>query len=181
MTALRPLQTSAGKFQVRLSQKGIAGILLPGKNKKKKMKSAGAAPKGAIESIERSPLTFRQKKIFGDLSSQFKNYFSGSPYSFKKIPVDLSFCTPFQKKVLLACCRIPAGRTLSYGELAAKIGRRRASRAVGSALGSNCVPILIPCHRVVRSDGGLGGFTAGTAWKKRLLQVEGESPSKVKS
>lgn len=160
MMASSFLKTPTGNFEVHFSSKGIAAFRFPGEAKKLSSRFPGGR------------LTPRQKKILKILSSQLKKYFSGAPYSFKNIPLDLSFCTPFQKKVLDACRRIPAGKTVSYGELAAKIRRARASRAVGSALGRNCVPILIPCHRVVRGNGGLGGFTAGLAWKKRLIDGE---------
>jgi methylated-DNA-[protein]-cysteine S-methyltransferase len=80
--------------------------------------------------------------------------------------------TPFQQKVWKALRAIPAGTTLSYGELAARIGRAGASRAVGAANGSNPIPIVVPCHRVIGADGSLTGFGGGLENKKWLLAHE---------
>jgi len=83
--------------------------------------------------------------------------------------------TPFQRAVWLACMSIPAGRTRSYKWVAERIGRPKAFRAVGSALGKNPFAPVVPCHRVVSSDGTLGGFSApgGIAAKLKLLRKEG--------
>ncbi|MBI3097421.1 MAG: methylated-DNA--[protein]-cysteine S-methyltransferase [Planctomycetes bacterium] len=93
-----------------------------------------------------------------------------------KPPLDLSPETPFHRRVYETVRRIPRGRTLTYGEVARRIGRPRAARAVGQALGRNPICLLIPCHRVVASR-GLGGFSApqGLAIKRRLLAMEGVS------
>jgi methylated-DNA-[protein]-cysteine S-methyltransferase len=82
--------------------------------------------------------------------------------------------TEFQKDVLKACRRIPPGRTLTYGQLAEKLGHPRAARAVGNALARNPVPLVVPCHRVVAGGGKFGGFSAeaGVPLKKRLLALE---------
>jgi methylated-DNA-[protein]-cysteine S-methyltransferase len=87
--------------------------------------------------------------------------------------VDLDGLPPFQRKVLLAERRVPYGRTITYGALAAKVGRPRAARAVGQALAHNPVPLVVPCHRVIAAGGGLGGFGGGLALKRRLLALEG--------
>jgi O-6-methylguanine DNA methyltransferase len=84
----------------------------------------------------------------------------------------LSGATPFQAKVWAALRRIPAGGTQSYGQVAATVGAPKAARAVGGACGANPVPLLIPCHRVLASGGGLGGFSGGRRWKRKLLGVE---------
>ena len=81
--------------------------------------------------------------------------------------------TPFQCAVWEAILSIPRGATISYAELAQRVGRPRASRAVGQAVGANPIPLLIPCHRVVGSNGGLGGFGGGLPMKRALLQQEG--------
>ncbi len=79
--------------------------------------------------------------------------------------------TEFQQKVWDELCRVPAGQWLSYGQLAATAGKPRAARAVGSAMNKNRLPILVPCHRVVASD-GIGGYGYGLEWKKRLMALE---------
>ncbi len=81
--------------------------------------------------------------------------------------------TPFQRSVWQALLKIPHGAMISYGELARRVGRPGAARAGGQAVGSNPVPILIPCHRVVASDGTLGGFGGGLPMKRALLRQEG--------
>ena len=82
--------------------------------------------------------------------------------------------TPFQQAVWEQLRRIPYGTTATYGQIAARVGRPGAARAVGSACGANPVPLVIPCHRAVAADGSLGGFTSGV-WRKRLLiAIEGE-------
>jgi len=104
--------------------------------------------------------------------AQLEAYFAGKRRAFD-VPIDLSHVAPFQRSVLMAARSVPAGQVVSYGEIARRIGRPTASRAVGQALGHNPVPIVIPCHRVVSSSGGLGGYTGGLDIKKKLLQLEG--------
>lgn len=89
---------------------------------------------------------------------------------------DLDSVSPFTRRVLEAAAQIERGETRTYQWLARQIGMPRASRAVGNALGANPVPILIPCHRVVRGDGSLGGYAFGSAMKRTLLEVEGALP-----
>jgi len=96
-------------------------------------------------------------------------------------PLDLSEGTAFQRQVWQALLRIPCGQTCSYSELAAAVKNPAAVRAVGRACGANPIPILIPCHRVLAKGGGLGGFSAGLAWKRLLLQREGWQFPKISS
>lgn len=86
---------------------------------------------------------------------------------------DLDQVSPFTRRVLEAAAEIERGQTRSYQWLARQIGMPRATRAVGNALGSNPVPLAIPCHRIVRGDGSLGGYAFGTQMKRRLLEHEG--------
>lgn len=95
----------------------------------------------------------------------------------RRAPVDLSRLQPFQRKVLERTMRIPRGEIRSYGDIAREIGRPRAMRAVGTALARNPVPLLVPCHRVVRGDGSLGSYGLGGGRAKRaLLEREGALP-----
>ncbi len=89
------------------------------------------------------------------------------------VPVDLSSRSPFHQEVLRATARIPCGEVRTYGELAAIVGRPRAARAVGTAMARNPVPLLVPCHRVVPSSGGVGKFGFGSDLKAKLLANEG--------
>jgi methylated-DNA-[protein]-cysteine S-methyltransferase len=99
-------------------------------------------------------------------------YFAGKTLAFD-VPVDLSEVSGFHQRVLRAAVRIPAGRVLTYTEIAAKAGNPRASRAAGNALHNNPVAIIVPCHRIVRSDGSLGGYGGGLPVKEWLLRHEG--------
>ncbi len=102
---------------------------------------------------------------------QLRKYLAGKATSFT-LEVDLRKLTAFQRRVLRQAMKIPYGKTVTYGELAARVGNPAAYRAVGGALGANPVPIVIPCHRVIASDGSLGGFGGGLAYKKKLLALE---------
>lgn len=91
-------------------------------------------------------------------------------------------CPPFRRQVLLAVSAIPRGRVSSYGRLAARLNNPGAARAVGTAMATNPFPLIIPCHRVIRSDGGLGEFGSGQAMKKALLEMEGvafQTPERI--
>lgn len=100
----------------------------------------------------------------------------GGRRAFFSVPVDLSGAPPFQRKVLRAAAGIPFGQARPYAWVAGRIGHPRAARAVGTALGRNPVPIILPCHRVTRGDGGLGGYLFGLAVKRRLLELERTTP-----
>jgi O-6-methylguanine DNA methyltransferase len=101
---------------------------------------------------------------------QLTEYFEGKRKSFN-VPLH-EHGTEFQKKVWQAAREIPAGDTQSYSWIASQQGKPKAIRAAGTALGANPLPIFTPCHRVLRSDGGLGGFSGGLHWKQALLQHE---------
>jgi methylated-DNA-[protein]-cysteine S-methyltransferase len=105
---------------------------------------------------------------------ELDEYLRGRRTSFS-VPVDLRHVTPFQRRVLEAARAVPRGSVATYGELGRRIGRPGAARAVGQALGSNPVPIVVPCHRVLASDGSLGGYSGrgGLRTKRRLLALEG--------
>ena len=104
---------------------------------------------------------------------QLEQYFAGKRTSFD-VALDL-VGTEFQVKAWRALCRIPFGKTITYGQQALNIKKPKAFRAVGSANGKNPIPIIVPCHRVVASDGSLGGYSLGLKMKKQLLALEGVS------
>ncbi len=104
--------------------------------------------------------------------SQLAEYFAGARNTFD-LPLDLSGATAFQRKIYTRLVEIPFGRVVSYGDLADELGDPGAARAVGQAVGANPLPVVIPCHRVVRSDGRLGGFSGGLVRKVELLRLEG--------
>lgn len=104
--------------------------------------------------------------------AQIREYFEGRRKHFD-LPLDFSGATPFQGRIFERLTHIPFGRIVSYGDIADELGDPGAARAVGQAVGANPLPILVPCHRVVRSDGKLGGYAGGLARKVALLKVEG--------
>jgi methylated-DNA-[protein]-cysteine S-methyltransferase len=120
------------------------------------------------ERIERS--WRRSRRLLGSLIEQFAAYFSGELYTFD-LPLAAQG-TPFRRRVWEELARIPYGQTISYGELARRIGDPSASRAVGAANGANPLPIVVPCHRVIGSNGALTGFAGGLPIKQWLLDHE---------
>jgi methylated-DNA-[protein]-cysteine S-methyltransferase len=98
---------------------------------------------------------------------------AGKPVAIPLETAALEICPPFRQAVLRAAYRIPRGTVTSYGGLARSLGRAGAARAVGNALAANPFPLIVPCHRVIRSDGTIGGFTGGEGIKRRLLELEG--------
>ena len=130
--------------------------------------------RSAIDAITRGVTARREEDDFTEVRRALMDYFKGGRVKFSfPIDLDLEGCTGFQRDVWEATSRIPYGELRSYGWLAAEIGCSRAARAVGQALGANRLPIIIPCHRVVRSDGSLGGFSGGLHWKAELIKLEG--------
>lgn len=113
----------------------------------------------------------REHPILAETSRQLAAYFRGEPSPFS-LPIRLQG-TPFQCHVWQQLQAIPYGTTLSYAELASAVGKPTAHRAVANANGANALPIIIPCHRVIGSDGKLAGYTGGTHIKQHLLAVEG--------
>lgn len=114
----------------------------------------------------------RSDKPFTALKKQLDAYFKGKPVVFR-YRADLSYATAFQIKVWKKLSGLLPAQMVTYGILAREIGRPNAARAVGQAVGANPLPIIIPCHRVIASDGSLGGFAWGIKIKKKLLSVEG--------
>lgn len=108
--------------------------------------------------------------ILDDAERQLDEYFAGTRTTFD-VALDLTG-TEFQRAAWHALTRIPYGTTVSYAEQAAMVGSPRATRAIGSANGRNPIPIIVPCHRVIASDGSLGGYSLGLEMKRALLALE---------
>jgi methylated-DNA-[protein]-cysteine S-methyltransferase len=120
---------------------------------------------------EGDPAWTRDASAFTDLRRQLAEYFRGERRTF-----DVRLApegTAFQRDTWRALATIPYGATISYAELARRVGRPRAVRAVGAANGANPLPIVVPCHRVIGADGSLTGFGGGLDAKRRLLELEG--------
>nr|WP_223173503.1 methylated-DNA--[protein]-cysteine S-methyltransferase [Georgenia yuyongxinii] len=118
-----------------------------------------------------SPRILRAPARLDRAARQVEEYLGGRRRAFD-LPVDLRLATGFRREVLDHLPAIPFGQTESYAEVAAATGRPRAVRAVGTACATNPVPLVVPCHRVLRSDGSLGGYLGGPEIKRRLLELE---------
>jgi methylated-DNA-[protein]-cysteine S-methyltransferase len=111
-----------------------------------------------------------------ELARELDQYFEGRRRTFD-VPADLTGLTPFYRAILRATARVPYGKVTTYAAVARRAGNERASRAAGGALSWNPIPIVVPCHRVVATDGSLGGYAGGLDAKRRLLALErGEVP-----
>lgn len=111
------------------------------------------------------------------VAKQLEAYFAGTLKEFD-LPLDWSLITGFARRVLRELeAGVPYGAVVGYQDLADRVGERDAARAVGSAMGANPLPIVVPCHRVVESDGGIGGFGGGLEIKRTLLALEGVLPA----
>ena len=119
-----------------------------------------------------SPRVLEAPARFDEARRELDLYFDGRLREFD-LPLDWQLTTGFRRKVLRATARIPYGQTRNYTEMAQRAGNERAQRAAGSALGSNPIPIVVPCHRVLRTGGALGGYGGGLELKQALLELEG--------
>ena len=171
-------KTKWGYFGLAASEFGLLRTCLPlAKSEKVKselLKNRPIANRGS--SIENRELTIEfDKKLFRPLQEQIIAYFEGAAIDFdSNIPAMLEGFSSFSRRVLTTCRNIRFGQTISYSQLAKRTGRAGAARAVGTALAKNPLPLIIPCHRVVRNDGKIGGFSAlgGVTLKKRMLELE---------
>lgn len=113
----------------------------------------------------------KSENRFSNLKKQLNQYFSGKKIKFEE-KLDLSSGTPFEQKVWKKMLQIPYGKTITYKKLASLVGSSKKARAVGNACAKNPVSIIVPCHRIIKSDGGLGGYGGGIERKRRLLEIE---------
>jgi O-6-methylguanine DNA methyltransferase len=157
------IETAAGTFAARITPRGLAELRFPGGRDVKFSPAAGAPP----------PV----RALFRATERAVKAALAGTPHG-EMPPLDWDGATQFQCSVWRELLRIPAGRTRSYGEIATRLRKPGAARAVGAACGANPVPLLVPCHRVLAGDGGLGGFSCGLEWKRRLLDAEGAAAAR---
>ncbi len=125
-----------------------------------------------------SPRVMRRPAKTDSARRQLDEYFSGKRRDFDT-PLDWALIRGFGRRVLEATVAIPFGQVSTYRLVATEAGNPRASRATGNALGANPIPIIIPCHRVLRTGGGFGGYTGGIYRKEHLLQIEGISPGRL--
>jgi O-6-methylguanine DNA methyltransferase len=134
-----------------------------------------AVPAQGAATPGRPPGGGAASRIADQAREEMSEYLDGRR-AFFSVPVDLTALPEFQRQVLQTALRIPFGEARSYAWIARHIDRPRATRAVGTALARNPVPFIVPCHRVLRTDGGLGGYALGLPLKRRLLEFERGTP-----
>jgi len=145
------LKTKMGNFYIQFTSKGLSLL------------SFSIPRKSFVDDIE--------NPFAKDVLRELEGYFSGELKQFS-IKLDLAG-TPFQKSVWKRLQKIPYGKTKSYGDISHELKLNKGARAVGGANNKNPIPIIIPCHRVIQSDGKLGGYAGGLALKKKFLKIEG--------
>jgi methylated-DNA-[protein]-cysteine S-methyltransferase len=153
-TFTMPMHTPVGQLVLESDGDVLIGIWLPAQAKTTRGDGHDAPP------------------VLKDTATQLEEYFAGERTGFD-VPMELDGTT-FQKEVWRELSRIPYGETISYGELARRVGRPKGPRAVGQANGKNPIPIIVPCHRVLASN-GIGGYGGGLPMKRALLAVEGHT------
>lgn len=154
------VELAPGPCLITLSDRGLASLRFP----------LGGAGEVLDRPARLSPPA-EQAELWQEVVGQLRAYFAGQLQQFD-LPVDLTGRTEFQERVLRACCDIPYGATVSYGELVGRSGHPRAARAVGQVMATNRIALVVPCHRVIGSSGGLTGYGYGLAFKERLLALE---------
>lgn len=161
--------TAIGSMAIAWRDDKVVGVFLPEEDEKKLL--------AQVRKRLRSPrlsFTTELPAFVGHLAAQIRAHLRGEPQEFGVDRLDLPVRGPFTRRVYECSQRIPSGRVLTYKELAEKAGSPKAFRAVGQAMAKNPFPIVIPCHRVVGSTRGAGGFSAhgGLATKARILEIE---------
>jgi methylated-DNA-[protein]-cysteine S-methyltransferase len=127
--------------------------------------------------VKLSPRVLAAPRRLDESRRELDQYFAGRRRSFE-VPLDWRLSHGFTRRVLQATANVPYGATATYKQVAAEAGNALAFRAAGNALGANPIPIIVPCHRILHSGGGLGGYTGGVERKRVLLGVEGYKVSK---
>lgn len=161
--AFRILSTRWGAVGYVASEKGLRRVYLPAESTAQLRAQVRRDHPDAVEDASLLP----------QAADELSRYFGGQRVKFT-VPLDFSEHSDFPINVWRACAGIGYGRTRSYGDLAGAVGQPKAARAVGAAMGRNPWPIVVPCHRVLRGDGGLGGYSGpgGVDFKRRLLEME---------
>jgi methylated-DNA-[protein]-cysteine S-methyltransferase len=157
-TSTIAMDTPIGRLVLESDGDVLIGIWLPAEGK-----APRADPPDGADGADVAP-------VLKEAVTQLEEYFAGERTEFD-VPMELDG-TQFQREVWAELSRIPYGETISYGELARRVGRPKGPRAVGQANGRNPIPIIVPCHRVLASN-GIGGYGGGLPMKRALLAVEG--------
>ncbi|HXX26062.1 MAG TPA: methylated-DNA--[protein]-cysteine S-methyltransferase [Pseudolabrys sp.] len=163
--------TALGACGIIWSARGIAGVKLPDADEAATRTRIARRHPGAQEA---DPPRHVQRAIDGIVA-----LLDGEPHDFGDVALDFGNAPDFNRKVYNIALTIPPGRTMTYGEIAERLGDKLLARDVGTALGQNPIPIIMPCHRVLAAGGKTGGFSGvgGVVTKLRLLSIEGAQPS----
>ena len=161
--AYATLDTPLGKAAVAATSLGLVRVALPNESLDEMLTGIVA---------ELSPRVLEYPARLDEARRELELYFEGRLTEFD-LPLDWRLSGGFRQRVLRAIARIPYGQTRSYTEMAKSAGNERAVRAAGTACGSNPIPLVVPCHRVLRSGGALGGYGGGLPMKEELLRLEG--------
>lgn len=136
----------------------------------------GKALRRLADRLSAEPVESPGSPLLREAIRQVDAYFAGERRDFE-LPLDWSLISGFNRQVLRELASgVPYGAVVGYGDLARRVGQPGAAQAVGTAMGANPLPVVVPCHRVVESDGGIGGFGGGLEAKRRLLALEGVLP-----
>jgi methylated-DNA-[protein]-cysteine S-methyltransferase len=156
-------ETPLGRMRISATDTGILRIILPAENAEEVLEELARKVSGRILGVSTTAITATRREL--------DEYFDGRRRTFD-VPLDWTLTKAFRREVLHATTLIPYGETSSYRKVATAAGRPKAVRAAGSAVANNPLPILVPCHRVLRSDGALGQYLGGIAAKTQLLTLE---------
>ncbi len=170
MLEYRIFSTKWGFCAIVAGECGLRGTFLPLESK----------PRIKSQVTRRYPQAKANPRLLPALVRNITDYFAGKPARFT-VKLDLEGVSEFRRRVLKACGKIPRGKTATYADLARVAGSPGATRAAGSTMANNPLPLVVPCHRVIRSDGSLGKFSSigGQGLKRRLLQLEGALPERT--
>ena len=178
---------AAERFAERAAEKGLVdvayalvdspvGKLLAARTKRGlvELSYGGEQPDPLLAELSEklSPRVLEAPGRLDDVRRQLDEYFEGRRTDFE-LPIDWSLSRGFTQRILQATAKVPFGELATYRDMATRAGNERAVRAAGNALGSNHMPIVVPCHRIVRTGGALGGYTGGLERKEYLLRLEG--------
>jgi O-6-methylguanine DNA methyltransferase len=159
------METPVGLVFLEFSANGLRKLTFMGED--------APSQSAALKSTQETPALLEGvlQQWRDQLARAVEDYFAGKPLSFKALPLDLQG-SPFHLRVWQELRKIPPGETISYQELARRLGNPKAARAVGQACGANPIPLIVPCHRVIATNGTLGGFSSGLHRKRWLLEHE---------
>ncbi|HEX2193795.1 MAG TPA: methylated-DNA--[protein]-cysteine S-methyltransferase [Candidatus Limnocylindria bacterium] len=165
--AYATMDSPVGELLVAVTPRGLVRLAYPADSEEAVVEELAARV---------SPRVLHAPERTDAARRELDDYFAGGRTHFS-LPVDWSLVRGFAQGVLRATARVPFGQVVTYSEVAVAAGSPRAYRAAGNALGSNPIPIVVPCHRVVHVGGGLGGYTGGLERKRFLLELEGALPT----